>query len=111
MSETWYQSKSDVLSLPSYRSFYLKRTSTRCSGMAFLGKANMNSEILPEFSGTFSHTEALTLRHLGLMFSVIYCPSQGDLSDILDYFDKPTFYATGDVLKSFIGGALTFICT
>lgn len=110
MSETWNKSESDVISLPSYSSFYLNRSSKCGGGVAFLVKPYMKYKIFGEFSGTFSNTEDLTIRHSNLLFSVSCHSPQGNRGDFLDYFENLNFCAADSSFSHSLVATLTLIC-
>lgn len=103
LSETWYRSDADVMYLPGYKAFFVNRPHKRGGGVAMLVKERLTCELLSTHCLSNDDVELLTVRSGQNIFSVIYRPPHGSLTEFFAIFEREITFLSGNFLSIIAG--------
>lgn len=87
VTETWYRNEDEVINLPGYVSYFLKRSDKRGGGIMLLANKTFQCELIDSFTQITDDFEVLTVKRSNAIFSVLYRPPGGNVYSFLSFLD------------------------
>lgn len=78
LTETWFESTSDVFTIPQYKSYYMNRVGKRGGGVCMMISNEIQCELLPDYSSVTPDYEIVTVKSGSHIVSACYRPPGGD---------------------------------